>query len=311
MTIINTIFVPPRHGSGCGNRPNIDHKEFCSSVYPAGAVAIEATNGPPGPTPCRTKYSFDHHAAVFRPATLSASEQAYEFVKLGLHEELGPMTVYLRDPDEDSEIAYASLAHPEYVGNSVFSGIATTEGREDRMAGLYPMRYRSHLLGKVLWIGKPHALARRRGLLHGASDEFLLSLHDRMQWRIREVANGRGRELEPEIDLEVLGEYENWTFFREIGIHARLGIGMRGVRAFGSLTSQSGQRWWYSFGRISPLVKKFPLERLGPHLNAIEGLKDGAEESWGGNPSTIIASPFGGSLIPPKEMGEIVNRIFE
>lgn len=306
--VIRKIFRPRQFTS---------YEEFCSPAFPPGTVAIEALDpdAPLGPTPDGTKYSVDHHGhRCFRPGALTACEQIYEFVKCGAHEELGPMTLLLCDPDEDSGIAKHGLEHPEDVGMPIYRDMTICEGREDRSAGLYTFKRFPHMLGKIVWIFRPYRLARARGILRTAGPSVIESISDKVSWRMHATIHGlkSAREMAPDVRHDILGEYPGWTYFREIGANARLGIAQHGVRAFASLTGQLGDRYWYSLGRVNPIVKALPLESLCPFLNELEGNPTEPSERWGGNVSSIIAAPLNGSVIPPHELPkEILRHIAE
>lgn len=299
--VIRKIFRP---------RQFTTYQEFCSEAFPPGAVAIESVpDAPLGPTPDGTKYVFDHHHGCYRPATLTACEQVSEFVRSGSHEDLGPMTLLLCDIDEDSQCAAHGLEHPEDVVLPIYRDMTYNEGRIDRSGGLFAYKRFPHMVGKIVWTFRPYRLARAKGVLRTASPREVERIYDKCSWRLHATIHGlkSAREMEPDIRLEVLGEYPGWTFFREIGANARLGVAQRGVRAFVSLTGQHNGRYWYSLGRANPIVKALPLDLLCPFLNDLEGNATDASDRWGGNVNTIIAAPLRGSVIPPSDLADHIN----
>lgn len=292
-------------------RKTVPWDEFCA--YPAYSIAVDGyCPGGPRSSPDGLHLNINHHEDVDRIATRSSCAQALHLVKMGLFETFSrdgkrEATVYANDCDQDVTWATYILRHPQHVDRPRLKAMVQLEDLLDMSAGLYPIKKRWSLLKKLLWVTAPYTDARADGSLHTMDGEAMGALVDVMHRRIRDTLFGRGKEVVPDDRFEVIAEFPRWSFIKEIGTHARIGVAQKGIKAFVSLVSSGAKRCRYVIVRRSRFINWFPLEEICRQLNAAEGIRPDDSDRWGGSDNVIGSPRSGGSKLKPEEVLAIVK----
>ncbi len=198
-----------------------------------------------------------------------------------------------------------------------FKEMVQVEDLLDMSAGLYPFKRAKRwcLMRRLLWINEPYTDARADGSLHTMDADTMHAMILQVHRRIRDTLYGRGKEVELDDRFDVLADFGQWQFIREIGKHARIGVAQKGLKAFVShlapCSGAEGDR--YVIIRIAELIDWFPLQLICDLLNKEERmLNPGSTDSWGGNYDVVIGSPRGHwSKIKPHRVLEIVKHACE
>lgn len=282
----------------CEPRKTVSWDEF--SAYPPYGIAIDGyCAGPPRSSDDGLLLNINHHEQVDRIATRSSCAQALHLVKMGLYDTFsdrnGPRaTLYVNDCDQDVQWTTYLLMNPDQIEDPRFKfrikDMINLEDVLDMSAGLYPIKKRWHLLKRLLWVSEPYTAARCDGTLQTMDGKSMHELLRESHRRIRATLAGRGKEIEPDDRFEVVADFERWQFIREIGMHARIGIAQRGLKAFVSQVCADDGRARYVIVRRSRFIRWFPLEDICRRLNEAEGIGPGDKDRWGGS-DNVIGSP--------------------
>ena len=236
-------------------RKTVSWDEF--SVHPPYSIAVDGyCSGQPRSTPDGLRLNINHHEDCDRIATRSSCAQALHLVKMGLFDTFSKdgkpeATIYANDCDQDVTWATYILRHPQHIDRPRLKAMVQLEDLLDMSAGLYPIKKRWHLLKKLLWVSEPYTNARADGSLHAMDSDAMTALVDGMHRRIRDTLFGRGREVLPDDRFEVIAEFPRWSFIKEIGTHARIGVAQKGIKAFVSLVAYGPKRCRYVIVRRS------------------------------------------------------------
>ncbi len=299
----------------CEPRKTVERDRFFRE-FPPYSIAIDGyCKGAPGWSRDGLRLNINHHEDVDRVATRSSCAQAYALVKLGLYDTFSinghkVAKGYINDCDQDVQLATYVLKHPTDVDTRPrLKHMVQLEDVMDMAAGLYPVKRRWHLLKKLLWVSEPYTDARANGAIGSMDADGMMAIIDESHRRIRATLFGRGEEIEPDTRFDVLREFPQWSFIREVGAHARLGIAQKKIKAFVSLVSCDGPRCRVVIMRRSRAIRWFPLPRIRSRLNREEGIAARSTDSWGGNCDNVIASPRAkGTAIPQERILEIVQE---
>lgn len=284
------------------------------SDFPAYSIALDGyCAGAPRSTEDGLRLNINHHEDVDRIATRSSCAQAFHLVKMGLFDTFAKAgrreaTVYANDCDQDIVWATYVLRHPEQVDRPRLKHMVQLEDTLDMSAGLYPIKKRWHLLKRLLWVCEPYTDARADGSLHRLDGQGMAALVDVMHNRIRATLFGGGREVEPDTRFDVIAEFPQWSFIREVGPHARIGVAQKGIKAFVSLVASGPKRNRYVIVRRSRFISWFPLAEMLRRLNEAEGVPEGSCDGWGGGDNVIGSPRESGSKLKPQEVLAIVKE---
>jgi hypothetical protein len=291
-------------------RKTVNWEQFLA--YPPYSIAVDGyCAGRAGSSEDGLILNIDHHDECDRLATRSSCDQALCLVKMGLYETFRrdgkrEATIYANDCDQDVALATYILLNPDHADRPKLKGLVRLEDLLDMSAGLYPIKRRWHLLRQLIWITEPYTQARASGALHGLDAEGMAALVQAMHRRIKATLFGRGKDIDLDTRFEVIAEHAGWQFIREIGQHARLGMGEKGIKAFAVHVADEGERHRYVIGRLSAFIP-FPVPAFCEDLNKAEGIPKGALDRWGGAENIIGSPRQGGSSLSPDTIAEIVN----
>ena len=290
--------------------------------YPRRSIAIDGyCSGAPRFSSRRVLLNINHHENVDRIATRSSCAQAMHLLKMGIYDAFRVdgrpcATLYVNDCDQDVVLATYTLMHPNHVDRPRLKMLTQLEDLLDMSAGLYPIKKRWHLLKMLTWINEPYTHARASGALYGMDAAEQRALIETMHRRVRETLYGRGKEAEPDIGFDVIEDFGDWKVVREKGLHARIGLGQAGVKAFVSYRPLADGRAHCIIARRSKFVRAFPLSIMFPKLNAAEQDASGEQRMWGGSLDTVIGSPLkdeehkrpAGTILPLSRIIAIVKE---
>lgn len=298
-------------------RKTVSWDEFVST-HPPYSIAIDGyCSGVTRMSDDGLHLNINHHEDCDRLATRSSCAQALMRVKMGLFDAFSVgdkrrAQLYANDCDQDVTWATYVLMHPDHVDRTRLKALVQLEDLLDASAGLYPLKKRWHLLKKLLWISEPYTDARADHSLFTMEAEEMTALIIKMHHRIRSTLYGRGEEIEPDTSFEVIAEFPRWSFIREVGKHARIGVAQKGIKAFVSLLDCNKKVCRYVIMRRSRHIGWFPLERIRDRLNEAEGIAADAPDRWGGSCDNVIGSPRQkGSSLQPREVLSIVQSVVE
>ncbi|HTK05279.1 MAG TPA: hypothetical protein VL500_06845 [Candidatus Eisenbacteria bacterium] len=282
----------------CEPRKTVDWDEF--RRYPEYSIAIDGyCSGPPRSSDDGLRLNINHHEDCDRIATRSSCAQAFHLVQMGLYDAFSSRgrpraDLYVNDCDQDVQWTTYALMNPAQIEDPRYKfrikEMINLEDVLDMSAGLYPIKKRWHLLKRLLWVSEPYTIARADGSLHQMDGPKMHALLGETHRRIRATLSGRGKELEPDDRFEVIADFDRWQFIREIGMHARIGIAQKGLKAFVSMVSSGHDCRRYVIVRRSRFIRWFPLDDICRRLNEAEGIVAGDKDRWGGS-DNVIGSP--------------------
>ena len=284
--------------------------------YPPYSIAIDGyCEGPPRATSDSRILNINHHEGCDRIATRSSCAQALHLVKMGLFDtfHVGGKKVgtgFCNDCDQDVQWATYILKHSCHVDRPRLKALVQLADLLDMSAGFYPIKKRWHLLKMLLWVSEPYTDLRANGLVENLSAVEMEVLIEATHRRIRATLFGKGKETEPDTQFEVIEDFPGWSFIREVGPHARIGVAQAGIKACVVFKGSVGQRFHYVILRRSCFIQALPLRLICNRLNEAEDIGLYYAQRWGGSFDTAIGSPRKiGSKLPPERVIEIVKEI--
>lgn len=308
------------------NTPPLSWKQFCQKKGPAIALDGYVTGGPnfdkAGP-----HINFNHHEGVDRLATRATCAQVMLAICQGLFECLTDDTgepqgdIFLRDNDEDCCTSWTLLKH----GKMILRLLQETNSEKQRMltrlnrlvwkedlldstAGAYCFRPEMPIIQQLAWIFKPYRSFRLSGgTREQRNAKSFRAVIDAVENRILRYIEGKGKSITLDTRYERIGGGKNWVMVREIGMHARTGMFVDGIRAYVSVRKRANGMFDYTIARMSLFVK-FPVPKFQKRFNKIEGCED---DHWGGSHICIGSPLIAGSKISPFIVGEEIDRILE
>lgn len=254
--------------------------------------------------------NINHHDGSDRIGTRASCEQALIHVRMGLfdtfrHNGTPTAVVVANAGDQDIAATWTVInngwmlhvAHAPPINR--FVGV---EGITDATGATYPFSPDMPYLARIMWTFEPYTNLMRSN--PGCSDaQVLRSIVFDMERRIMQHLMGDGGAIEIDARSNVLPTRGRFSIVEEIGVHARLGLAAKGVRAFLVSRQLPSGRWQHTFSRTGPLVD-VDLVGLSNHFNELEKPVGG---SWGGG-DTFAGSPRGvGSMYDQQEAVAIAN----
>jgi len=307
------------------NTPPLSRKEFCATRRgPAIALDGYVYGGPffeeKGPY-----INFNHHERVDRLATRATCGQVMLAICQGLFQILttddGQLhgDVYMNDCDEDCCTSWTLLKHGQKILSLLdaqdpesqvmltrLNRLVWKEDLLDATAGAYCFRPEMPIIQKIAWIFKPYRQFRIAGGTREQRDEqHFREVIEKVENRILQYIEGNGKSITLNTIYERIGGGKNWIMVHEIGLHARTGMFVDGIRAYVSVRQRANGRYDYTIARMSPFVK-FPIPKFKSYFNKIEMC---GEDRWGGSHICIGSPLIGGSALAPQSIQKEINRI--
>ncbi|MDO8599401.1 MAG: hypothetical protein Q7S02_04790 [bacterium] len=267
--------------------------------------------GPTGP-----RQNFDHHKAVYRPATRATCAQVLVEVRVGLFERFrdadGPRAdVYRNDCDEDVCTSSVILKHSHLARptiNPLLNRLVGLVDKLDTFAGGYPFDKDLLALRELAWIFDPYRRFRFAGGIDRRVATEFDGVIDDVERRILAYLAGRGEQLPLDLRYEVTRHGDGWVMVREIGAQARTAMLADGIRTFLSVRERPDGARTVTIGKFSPHTPG-DLAAVCTNCNAAEGRTSG--DVWGGG-TTVIGSPrVSGTRLDDQTLAEIMDRHFE
>ena len=307
------------------NTPSLSRKEFCDTKK-GPAIALDGyVYG--GPFYCRKgpHINFNHHERVDRLATRATCAQVMLAICQGLFHTLDDDKgepqgdVYVNDCDEDCCTSWMLLKHGKKIlklldetdleRQHVITRLNRLVWKEDLLdatAGAYCFRPERPIIQKIAWIFKPYRIFRLAGGTreHRDADSFR-AVMDAVENRILQYIEGQGKSIILETNYERIGGGKNWVMVREIGMHARTGMFVDGIRAYVSVRRRANGMHDYTIARMSLFIK-FPVSRFQNRFNKIEKCE---RDKWGGSDICIGSPLVAGSNLSPAFVEKEINRI--
>lgn len=287
---------------------------------PPGSMALDGyVAGPPVYTPKGPYVNLNHHEGVDRLATRSTAAQVLITVKQGLFDtfrkEGAPFGhVFVNDADQDTSLSVWLLRNQERIAGSrsepLISRLVFCSDMMDATAGAYPFPPDAEIVRELAWIYQPYEAARQSGHLVTMNAIEMEGLIEAVGARISAYSMGKGQQVNPNTGYNVEYRGRGWTMVREHGSQARTRLFQDGIKAFVAVRDRPDGMYTYSIGKMSPFVD-FPLERLYPDLNMVEGIDLLDVDRWGGG-NTIGGSPRKrGSRLKPEDLGRLIDKILK
>lgn len=257
-------------------------------------------------------FSFDHHENCIRGITLSACEQARDFLLLGL--DPNEYTILVNDIDMDSALSAWLLMNPTRVVEPLVEKLVHMAGRQDAHVGSYPAKD-SALLD---WISEPEICTRSDGSYESLTNDGLGFLLEAIWRRIEQYADGRQPDLSRWRD-EAANHYEverrgsNWCLVRITGERPSRGLAKANINRWVGFRDLEDGTLFVTVGKRSEVTTGFPVgpgDKAGTILHALNQL----EKGWGGS-TTVGGSPKkkdgSGTKLSIEQIFEVVEGIVE
>lgn len=286
-----------------------------SQNFPRHSIAVDGyCAGPPQFDARRCVLNINHHEGVDRLATRASCDQAFVAVADGLYDTFrdkkGPdAALYCNDCDQDVALASYILTRPHLVDHPRLRGLIRICDLMDTSMGIMPHRSRWQALRQLAWATEPYTKARTSGRLPELDGEGMMAVVEAVHRRLDDLISGRRiRFRRMNTHFETIGGGKEWTFVRECGSQARIGMAEHGIRAFVALVHEDQETgvYRYSIGRLSLFIP-FPQEMIFTALNQAEGIAADDLDHWGGGPTAGGSPRKRGSRLNPSEVEKIVN----
>lgn len=292
------------------------------SECPPYSIGIEVVDAPPQviQQPDGPYAIIDHHTGVVRRVTQAACEQAWGLVGLGLVDQFtGPdgdyhPTVYARDPDQDTNLAYHIVNRagvvPQLTAHEIerIEELVHVEGMLDRFGGVPPGRITPkvrRMMERIAWIFDAYSDYRSSGELYRNNPEDHVTVMREGSRRIRQHVNGHGRSRPLDTRYNTVGQQDGCALIERVGAEALLGACSDGFLAVIVWQPRADGNHQYTYYRRSALVP-FRLDKLYAACNAEEncppGQGHGGSDNIGGSPIEL------GSTIPPERLLRILAQ---
>jgi hypothetical protein len=249
------------------------------------------------------RYSFDHHANCQRFSTLSACEQAWTAINLGLDPE--KYTLYINDIDSDVCAAVWCLLNPDRCKETLVIKLIDAIGKSDRYAGAFQINGMKKI---VEWICSPETESKKHGDYEKLSNEGLRSILESILHRIDSYVNGESSiEVAKQhvgSEFKILRNENGWALIESNDPHALSSIWQAGFEKIALIRPQSDGSNCITIAKKSDFIEGFPLKKIYSALNKIE-------PGWGGG-STIGGSPRNSDGSRSKlEISQVIDIIDE
>ena len=307
------------------NTAPLSRREFCETKK-GPAIALDGyVAGPPFYSPKGPHINFNHHEGVDPLATRATCGQVMLSTCQGLFESLVDEEgephghVYVRDCDEDICTSWTLLKHGRWIGEllkatdpesqtmlSRLNRLVAKEDLLDATAGAYCFRPELASIQKLAWIFKPYRQFRLSGGTRERRDEkSFREVIDTVEDRILRHIRGEGGSITLDTRYNRIGGGKNWVMVEEVGLHARTGMFVDGIRAYVSVRCRVNGMYDYTIARMSPFVK-FPVPKFRIYFNKIEFCNG---DKWGGSNICIGSPLIKGSGLSPNIIEKEINRM--
>jgi len=227
------------------------------------------------------KYSFDHHAGCLRFPTLSACEQAWTAIQLGLDPSL--YTAYCNDVDADVCAAIWCLKYPDRCKEPLVEKLITAIGKGDRYVGALEINGMKKI---VEWVCAPETDSKRNGDYEKLSNEGLKPILESILHRITMYANGDSSievSKQPEHgEFKILRNERGWALLESTDPHVLSKVWQQFDKVAIIRPLEDGSTA-VTIGKRSDFIDNFSLETIYAELNKLES-------GWGGS-STVGGAP--------------------
>lgn len=282
----------------------IDRGKTCSlKELPNYSIALDGFVSGPLIDDENHRYSFDHHDGCSRFSTLSACEQAWTAVMLGL--DPSPYTIYANDVDADVCAAIWCLRNPERCKEPLVGKLIDAIGKSDRYAGAFEINGMKKI---VEWVCAPETDSKRNGDYEKLSNDGLQSILEAILHRIDLYTAGEASievaKQQCNNEFKVLRNENGWALIESNSPHSLAAIWAAGFERI-VLIRHLEDSIAVTVARKSEFIEGFPMKKIFSALNKIE-------KGWGGG--NVIGgaprNPDGSrTKIPLEKLIEIVDRI--
>lgn len=228
------------------------------------------------------KYSFDHHDGCSRFCTISACEQAWTAVMLGLDPTL--YSIYCNDVDADVCAAIWCLKNPDRCREPLVKKLIDAIGLSDRYAGAFELNGMKKV---VEWICAPETDSKRNGDYEKISNDGLNSILEAILHRIDMYVDGESsievQKQQINSDFKILRNENGWALIESNDPHSLGSIWASGFDRVVTVRNLSDGSQAFTIAKKSEFIEGFPLKRIFKELNELE-------DGWGGS-STIGGAP--------------------
>lgn len=250
------------------------------------------------------KHSFDHHDGCSRFATLSACEQAWTAIQIGL--DPAPYTIYCNDVDADVCAAVWCLKNPDRVNEPLAAKLINAIGLSDRYAGAFEINGMKKI---VEWICAPETESKKNGDYEKISNEGLRSIMESILHRIDQYVDGEASievaKQQCHSDFKVLRNEHGWALIESNDPHSLGAIWQAGFEKIVLIRHLTDESTSVTLARKSDFIEGFPLEKMYSTFSKLE-------PGWGGGSSIggCVRNPDGSrSRLSIDQMTEVVDAI--
>lgn len=252
------------------------------------------------------RYSFDHHDGCSRFCTLSACEQAWTSIMLGL--DPSSYTVYCNDVDADVCASVWCLQNPERCKEPLVEKLITAIGKSDRYAGAIEMNGMKKI---VEWVCAPETESKRNGDYEKISNDGLKSIMESILHRIDLYVNGESSiEVQKQCinqEFKVLRSENNWALIESNDPHSMGAIWAAGFNRVAIIRPLEDKSTAVTIAKKSEFIDGFPLHKIFLALNELE-------PGWGGG-STIGGAPRNEngsrSKLSPEQICTVIDDVLQ
>lgn len=228
------------------------------------------------------RYSFDHHDGCSRFSTLSACEQAWTAIMLGLDPSM--YTVYCNDVDADVCASVWCLKNPERCKEPLVAKLIDAIGKSDRYAGAFEINGMKKI---VEWVCAPETDSKKNGDYEKISNDGLKSILESILHRIDMYANGESsievQKQQLSSEFKVLRNENGWALIESNDPHSLGGIWNAGFEKIVLVRTLEDKSIAVTIARKSEFIEGFPMKKIFTELNKLE-------KGWGGG-ATIGGAP--------------------
>ena len=250
------------------------------------------------------KYSFDHHAGCNRFSTLSACEQAWTSIMLGLEPE--NYTIYANDVDADVCAAIWCLKNPHRCKEPLVIKLIDAIGKSDRYAGAFENNGMKKI---VEWVCAPETNSKKSGDYEKISNEGLGPILESILHRIDAYVNGESAievtKQNSTFEYKVVRNENNWALVESHNSHVFSALWQTGYERVVVFRHLEDKSTAVSIAKKSEFIEGFPLSKIYEALNE-------AEPGWGGS-TTIGGAPRNAdgsrSRMSIKKITEIIDGV--
>jgi len=250
------------------------------------------------------RFSFDHHDGCSRFATISACEQAWTAIMMGL--DPSTYTVFCNDVDADVCASVWCLKNPDRCKEPLAKKLIDAIGLADRYAGALSING----MGKVVeWVCAPETDSKRNGDYEKISNDGLKSILEAILHRIDMYVDGEAMEeiakQQPHGNFKVIRNDNGWALIESNDPHSLGAIWSAGFERILIVRPLEDKSTAVTIARKSEFIDGFPIKKIFLELNKVEA-------GWGGG-ATIGGAPRNEdgsrSKLSIKKITEIVDEV--